>query len=98
MQSSKSLASEHVLKQVYAILVVACGAKSDSDAEQAFVAEFQKEQPTSEYRFQGGLGFGGKFRFPACTVDCYPEDVNPKRKAMMDETNKQLAELTASAE
>lgn len=98
MHTSKRLASEHVLKQVYAILVAACGAKSDSNAEQAFVAEFKKEKPTSEYRFQGGLSYGGKFRFPACTVDCYPEDVNPKRSAMMAETNKQLAELTATVE
>ncbi len=56
-----------------------------------------------EYRFQGALGFGGKFRrnrvwiggtcTELWTVDCYPEGLTPERQAVIDKTNAALAEL-----
>lgn len=53
-----------------------------------------------EYRFQGALGFGGKFRrayWPwsgeRWYVDQYREDESPATKAMIEEANAVLAEL-----
>lgn len=40
-----------------------------------------------EYRFQGKLGFGGKFRRKTNTVDCYKEDENPARLAIIEQLN-----------
>ena len=49
----------------------------------------------SEWRFQGCLGFGGKARWygERFYVDCYPEDSNPKRDAVIETTNKALAAI-----
>lgn len=51
----------------------------------------------NEYRFMGGLGFGGKIWAPqgSCPirVSCYPEDETPARKAMIKAANEKLAAL-----
>ena len=49
----------------------------------------------TEWRFWGGLGFGGKVRFQngRWYVDCYPEDVTPERQEIMDNTNAALSKL-----
>jgi hypothetical protein len=57
-----------------------------------------KASPPTEYRFQGALGFGGKFRLRPSglephRVDCYPEDMNPTRRSIIEVTNKALSEL-----
>jgi hypothetical protein len=48
-----------------------------------------------EWRFQGALGFGGKFRInhnkPHPYVDCYPEHETPERLAMIERANARLA-------
>lgn len=80
----------------YAVLVEFCGASPQEDDVATFVGEFTSENPTSEYRFQGDLGFGGKFRFPALSVDCYPEHSTPTRIAMMHAANAALAELKSA--
>jgi hypothetical protein len=76
---------------VFNILVEHAGARADEQDQRSFVLEFTKERPTSEYRFMGGLGFGGKLRFPRLTVDCYPEDETPARREMIEKTNAALA-------
>jgi hypothetical protein len=76
---------------VFNILVENAGARADEHDQMSFVVEFTKERPTREYRFKGGLGFGGKLRFPRLTVDCYPEDETPARAAMVEKTNAALA-------
>lgn len=50
---------------------------------------------TPEYRFQGLLGFGGKFRRnrECMYVDCYPEDMTPGRAAIIEQTNRALDAL-----
>jgi hypothetical protein len=73
--------------RVYDVLVGYCGAHSDLSSRASFVFAFCKERPTYEYRFMGALGFGGKFRFPGFTVDCYLEDTNPKSSAMIAQAN-----------
>lgn len=75
---------------VFNILVQNAGARADEDDQARFVLEFTKDRPTSEYRFMGGLGFGGKFRFPRLTVDCYPEDETPARLEQVRKTNEAL--------
>ncbi|WP_413460476.1 hypothetical protein [Herbaspirillum huttiense] len=79
---------------LYDALVKYAGAIDVDDLRQRFVYEFsQKASPTSEYRFQGALGFGGKFRYPQLTVDCYPEDLTPSRNTMIQEANVALAQF-----
>ncbi len=48
-----------------------------------------------EYRFQGFLGFGGKFRNHGKRwyIDCYTEDETPLRRMVIRRTNDSLAEL-----
>jgi hypothetical protein len=52
---------------------------------------------SSEYRFQGALGFGGKFRRTKWGnrwyVDQYPEDETPESLEIVRVTNEKLKEL-----
>lgn len=82
--------------QVYQVLVEACGASADPSDEFAFVHEYSTDSqysPAREWRFQGVLGFGGKFRYPQLVVDCYPEDETPARLAAIEIANARLIEL-----
>lgn len=88
--------SEARVEAIYQILVEECGANTDDIAVRSFVYEFTKENPTSEYRFQGKLGFGGKFRYPRMTVDCYSEDETPAIRAMIEKANARLAAFKTS--
>jgi hypothetical protein len=86
---------------VYDLLVEHCGASDESGplgstSRDMFVFH-QTREVQREYRFQGGLGFGGKFRRNGWEdrwyVDCYPEDLTPERQQMIDAANTALAEL-----
>lgn len=46
-----------------------------------------------EYRFQGHLGFGGKFRPSTMSVDYYREDETPERDEIQATINRKLEEL-----
>ncbi|MDR9839675.1 MULTISPECIES: hypothetical protein [Herbaspirillum] len=84
---------------LYDALVEYAGAIDADDLRQRFVFEFsQRASPTNEYRFQGALGFGGKFRYPQLTVDCYPEDLTPARNTMIQETNLALARIASRSD
>lgn len=83
--------SEANAKAVYQILVEECGANVNDPI--GFISEFSSDDPCREWRFQGSLGFGGKFRYPYMTVDCYREDETDKRLKCIDAANKRLAEL-----
>lgn len=85
--------------EAYDILIREAGARPVDRI--AFVTHLSKERPATEYRFQGLLGFGGKFRLRASEavphrVDCYPEDLNPARRLIIDRTNQALAALDAA--
>ena len=43
-----------------------------------------------EWRFQGKLGFGGKYWSHTNTVTCYPEDLTPERAGIIEAINKRL--------
>lgn len=78
-------------KAIYAILVDICGAHADDP--DGFVAAFTSKAPPTEWRFQGALGFGGKFRYPGLTVDCYPEGETAARMGAILVANERLAVL-----
>lgn len=55
-----------------------------------------------EFRFMGALGSGGKFRNNGNNgnvpyVDCYLENLNAERQAMIDRANERLRELFTPA-
>lgn len=81
----------------YSILVEQAGASEDLRWE--FVRYVLKEAGATiprEWRFQGLLGFGGKFladHHSMPCVTCYPEDRTPERAAIIDRVNVALFEL-----
>ena len=85
--------SEDQARDVYSVLTAEAGASEDPNDANTFVREFSGAKPSNEWRFIGSLGFGGKFRFPGLTVDFYPEDATPERRAAVERTNAKLAAL-----
>jgi hypothetical protein len=81
--------------QIFTILVKHAGA-NERDREQFrhFIDERGRE-----FRFQGTLGFGGKFwnYLNRWYVNCYPEDENYARKNIIEATNAKLEELRKAA-
>jgi hypothetical protein len=86
---------------IYDVLVEHCGALESSrdsflynhnDNEQI------KSHGSSEFRFMGKLGMGGKFRInrERFFVDYYLEDETPEMKAIAKNTNERLTQLTSS--
>lgn len=77
------------------VLVPLAGASPHANERLNFVlCQVSADDPASEYRFQGGLGFGGKFRVRIdapnevrFTVDCYREDETAERLAAIASTN-----------
>lgn len=78
---------------VFDVLVQHAGAR-DGWMREDFL-HHQTAGSTDEYRFQGGLGFGGKFW--NCNgrwyVSCYPEDATEARRAALEATNAALADV-----
>lgn len=79
-------------QQVWDILVEACGAYPEMPGD--FIYWWEKDDPISdtEYRFQGRLGFGGKFwRYRGRHfVTCYTEDETEERLAMIESADAKL--------
>lgn len=78
---------------VYDLLVKIGGAPESYRAH--FIQHYTEPDPSREWRFQGLLGFGGKFymdhdRF---RVGCYREDDTDERTALIDEMNEKLGWL-----
>ncbi len=57
-----------------------------------FIIVMVSGDANSEYRFQGKLGFGGKYRPATNKVECYKEDENPERMALIWAVNIVLAD------
>lgn len=86
--------------RAYSILVEHAGAIESNDERADFIYSVSRpDLLTTEYRFGGSLGFGGKFRIPsdgrAPFVNCYPEDRTPERLEAIDRTNNALQALFA---
>lgn len=78
----------------YDIIVEECGA---SDRDRDDFVDYMTDDTgfPKEFRFQGHLGFGGKFyKTPnRCYVSCYPEDQTPERQIMIARANRKIIEL-----
>lgn len=85
--------NEDFYHKVYDILIN-LGNAIPSMRETFIYAHLHKKHPTTEWRFQGYLGFGGKYRSETNTVDCYREDETPKRLTLIEKMNKELEKLT----
>jgi hypothetical protein len=84
--------SEEFYHKVYDILTILGGAAEDF--RDSFIFNFTKDKyKTDEWRFQGLLGFGGKYRAERNQVDCYQEDENPMRIKLIIKMNKSLKKL-----
>jgi hypothetical protein len=85
------ISNETVANLIYDILVSTCGASDNGWGRYDFVHHF----PTSEYRFQGSLGFGGKFwvNHGCWYVNCYREDETPGRLDAIASANVRLENL-----
>jgi len=82
-----------LVKCVYAVLADVCGAPTDEMSKLRFELEYGSDRPTSQYRFEGNFGHGGKFMFPAFTVSYYTEHLTPEREAARIRANTLLAAL-----
>lgn len=89
--------------EVIRVLITECGftpRDRDGDMFVNNIVTADKANVCHEYRFQGALGFGGKFRNNGNYentphVDCYPENETPERRAMIGRANARLRELFA---
>lgn len=90
--------SKEAAKAVYDLLVEV--AEAPKVYASHFIQHFSGKQPPNEWRFQGSLGFGGKFyrdQRKWC-VGCYREDTTPERQEIIDLLNTRLAELRTQYE
>jgi len=81
--------NEKTANKIYDILVKECGA---SETEREHFVYSQTSEEIREWRFCGELGFGGKFwrNDDRLYVNCYNEDLTPKRSKMIEQANKLL--------
>jgi hypothetical protein len=96
MIDGKPLTEEQAY-EIWAILERLAGA--DEGARSSFV-HHQTVEGCTEFRFQGWLGFGGKFwnANGRWYVTVYPEDMTPQREQVIGVTNAALAGLRAAYE
>lgn len=64
----------------------------------SFVFAHTEASPCDEFRFQGNLGFGGKYRRKTNRVDCYHDDAAAGRLALIKAANASLALLNGMDE
>jgi hypothetical protein len=91
MRNDQGLSIEDA-NAVYDILVKHADELEDEYSREDFVSA-QTREYISEYRFMGGLGFGGKFRRRSDDhwyVDCYSENLNKRTRAIIKATNNAL--------
>lgn len=93
MLLNKKESKEKLANEVFDVLVKHIGVRESE--RKSFVFYFG----TPEYRIGGKLGFGGKFKATdeRLYVDCYPEDLTPKRKRAINKANKSLAKISESS-
>jgi hypothetical protein len=90
--------SRQIASLIYDILVQ-IGAPEGM--REAFIHSHSKDEFQMEWRFQGKLGFGGKFwnewsyleEKPKWRVSCYTEDENVKTDKIIKDTNEKLYAL-----
>ena len=90
------VASHDLFSAVYSALVEKAGAL-ESYRRDFIYHHTEAEHPCDEWRFQGKLGFGGKYWRRDNQVSCYSEDSTPEREAIIVETNAALSSLNAES-
>lgn len=79
---------------IYDVLVQMCGAyEGDRDSFVLHFCESPLEDMTSQWRFGGLLGFGGKFNWIHMSVSLYQDDLTPLRAGIQQRANARLAAL-----
>lgn len=82
---------------VYDVLVEECGAPDPNPSDRSFVRYMVADGFMKEWRFGGGLGFGGKCRINSNHsiphVDYYHEDRTAARDAMAARANQRIRSL-----
>lgn len=78
--------------RVFDILVDECGANEKMREE--FLNYHISVEPCDEFRFQGKLGYGGKYWRKDNYVTCYEEDKTTSRVMMLTIANEKLDRLT----
>jgi hypothetical protein len=81
---------------IYRILVVECQVNPDPEwitSFEDFKRILDQQQLPIEWKFMGNLGSGGKFYFNGLRayVDCYTEDLDAPREAVINRANKEIA-------
>lgn len=77
-------------KAVYEILIEVCAANAREKDD--FVYHHTKSD-CNEWRFQGNLGFGGKYWSGRNAVSCYPEHLTVEAEQIIKKANKMLSEI-----
>jgi len=88
-------AAKETYRCIWSILQEHAGARPVYEDDFVYAFTRSSSGPPTEWRFQGTLGFGGKFwRYDGkYYVTCYPEDKTPERIATCDRVNSLLAEV-----
>lgn len=81
-------------RAIYQVLITYAGARADDMDSFLRAHDPTQQYPTNEYRFQGSLGFGGKY-YRGNRVACYPEDLTPEREATIAKVNSLLKDIGA---
>lgn len=89
--TTKKLAGE-----IYRVLVDFAGAPAHKGNWEQFEVWFNEPGLGEEYRFEGRLGFGGKFWKGRMEVSCYPEDENRERLKVIKKTNRVIRRIIKS--
>ena len=87
--------SKEQATEIYRVLVKYCDAEDCEEDEIRFAEEFSKDNPGTEWRFIGNLGYGGKFYWPGMYVDYYSEDETKIRQSIARRTNRILKKMKA---
>ena len=74
-------------------LLVSIGGASEAIREDFVYHHARSDTPCDEYRFQGKLGFGGKYWRAGNRVTCYSEDENKGRLEIIRRLNEELSKL-----
>jgi hypothetical protein len=87
--------SQDVAERIWRILVEECGNRDDLRDKHSFMHYLATENSNHEWRFQGLLGFGGKFHNNCGRwwISCYPEDRTDKRDEMIRKANEEVKVL-----
>ena len=90
-ESPRHVGSSAWFGSVFDLLKTVGGAHESMRSD--FIYHHTSDQPCDEYRFQGKLGFGGKYWRLENRVSCYREDETPERLRVIVELDAALAKL-----